>query len=71
VPRAGRYELRVTYSPYWRTRRGCVARSADGMTALTVRRPGTVVMRFAVTAARAVETLEGETGRCVSAVSAR
>ena len=71
VPHAGSYRLGVTYSPYWQTRQGCVTSSADGMTRLTVRRPGLVVLRFAVTAARVVDTLEGETRACVSSASAR
>jgi hypothetical protein len=65
VPRAGAYRLAVTYTPYWRSRAGCLQRSPDGMTELVVHRPGTVLLRFVVTPGRALETIAGRsTGRC-------
>jgi len=65
VPRAGAYRLAVTYTPYWWSRAACLQRSPDGMTELIVPRPGTVLLRFAVTPARALETIAGRsTGSC-------
>jgi hypothetical protein len=63
VPSAGSYELAVTYSPYWKTREGCVLPTPNGMTKLVVRRPGQVTLRFAFSATRALETLAGEQAR--------
>ena len=59
VPVPGTYRLNVTYAPYWHTRKGCLTRAPDGMTQLTVRRTGTVSIRFAVTATRALEAVVG------------
>jgi hypothetical protein len=59
VPLPGTYLLNVTYAPYWHTREGCLTRTPDGMTQLTVRRTGTVSIRFAVTATRALEAVVG------------
>lgn len=40
------YRLRVRYTPYWQVRRGalCLAPASDGMTRLTVRRPGSFLL---------------------------
>jgi hypothetical protein len=66
VPRAGTYRLGVNYSPYWQTRDGCVLPTPDGMTKLVVRRPGTVTLRFAFSAKRALQAIEGQQPRtCV------
>jgi hypothetical protein len=62
VPRAGTYGLAVTYTPYWQSRAACLQRSHNGMTELTVRRPGTVLLRFAVTPRRALATIAGRSG---------
>jgi hypothetical protein len=59
VPVPGTYRLNVTYAPYWHTRKGCLTETPDGMTQLTVRRTGTVSIRFAVTATRALEAMVG------------
>jgi hypothetical protein len=59
VPTPGTYRLNVTYAPYWHTRAGCLTRTPDGMTQLTVHRTGTVAIRFAVTATRALEAMVG------------
>jgi hypothetical protein len=59
VPRRGTYRLAVTYTPYWETRTACLSRTADGMTRLFVRRPGLVLLHFAVTPERALETIAG------------
>jgi hypothetical protein len=60
VPAAGTYQLNVTYAPYWHTPAGCLAPTLDGMSELTVVRPGIVSLRFGVTAGRALRTLVGE-----------
>jgi hypothetical protein len=62
VPRAGTYGLAVTYTPYWQSRAACLQRSPNGMTELTVRRPGTVLLRFAVTPRRVLATIAGSSG---------
>jgi hypothetical protein len=64
VPRAGTYTLGVMYAPYWHTTAGCVERTPDGMTKLLVRQPGTVMLRFQVTASRAFEALTGDAPEC-------
>ena len=64
VPKAGIYRLGVTYAPYWQTEAGCLGPRADGMTQLTVWKPGTVTLRFAVTAGRAVRELLGQQPEC-------
>jgi len=60
VPRRGTYTRGVTYAPYWHTQSGCVQKLPDGMMKVTVRRPGTILLHFAVTASRALEALAGE-----------
>jgi len=65
VPRVGTYRLGVTFTPYWLSRTACLQRSRSGMTELIVRRRGTVLLRFAVTPTRALETIAGEASeRC-------
>jgi hypothetical protein len=59
VPRRGSYRLAVTYTPYWESPSACLSRTADGMTRLFVRRPGIVLLHFAVTPERALETIAG------------
>ena len=56
----GSYRLSVSYSPYWSASSGCLGPEKDGMTALTVARPGIVSLRFEVTATRALEAVAGE-----------
>jgi hypothetical protein len=60
VSRRGSYRLSVTYTPYWQSRTACLERNADGMTRVVVRRPGLVLLRFAVTPTRALETIAGD-----------
>jgi hypothetical protein len=64
APVAGTYRLGVTYAPYWHTPAGCLSPSADGMTELTVRHPGIVSLRFAVTARRALAAVVGDNSDC-------
>jgi hypothetical protein len=60
VPRRGTYNLSVTYTPYWQSRTACLERTHDGMTRLVVRRPGRILLRFAVTPSRALATIAGD-----------
>jgi hypothetical protein len=60
VPAPGTYSLNVTYAPYWHTPSGCLGPASDGMSELTVTRPGPVVLTFVVTAGRVLRTLVGE-----------
>lgn len=60
VPAPGTYRLNVNYAPYWHTPSGCLSQTPDGMSELTVIRPGIVSLRFGVTAGRALRTLVGE-----------
>jgi hypothetical protein len=67
VPEPGRYRLNITYAPYWHSPSGCLRQTPDGMSELTVSRPGIVSLRFGVTAGRALRTLVGEEpGACRS-----
>jgi hypothetical protein len=59
VPLRGTYRLAVTYTPYWDSPTACLSRGTDGMTRLVVRRPGLVLLHFAVTPERALETIAG------------
>jgi hypothetical protein len=44
APRAGTYEIRVHFTPYWAlvSGQGCVGRGSEGWTEVDVRRPGTI-----------------------------
>ena len=44
----GRYRVAIRYSPYWRAGGGCVSRTADGATALSVSRPGRLTLTLDV-----------------------
>jgi hypothetical protein len=66
APRRGAYRLAVTYTPYWQSHTACLSRTADGMTRLYVHRPGLVVLHFAVTPERALETIAGRDGGACS-----
>ena len=66
LPRRGTYRLAVTFAPYWHIASGCVQELPNGMTKLSVRRPGTVLLHFAVTATSALRALEGKSGTACS-----
>lgn len=53
--RAGRFVVRVHFTPYWKLTRGsgCVARAPGGWTAVSVRGAGAVVVRASFSLARA------------------
>jgi hypothetical protein len=60
VPAPGSYRLNITYAPYWHTPFGCLRPTPDGMSELTVVRPGIISLSFGVTAGRALRALVGE-----------
>ena len=55
----GVYRVKLRWSPYWRASSGCVSRLKDGMTGLTVRRPGLVELGFKLSVGRGLQTLAG------------
>jgi hypothetical protein len=57
----GTYRVRVRWSPYWRASTGCVSKTADGMTELSARQPGTVELAFGLSVRRGLQTLTGLT----------
>jgi hypothetical protein len=64
LPHRGSYRVAVRYSPYWHASTGCVRKRTDGMISLHVAKPGSVQLRFVVTAASAVDAGIGETPHC-------
>ena len=63
VPTRGRYRVAASWSPYWKTSRGCLQRAGDGMIWLTVERPARVTLTVDVSARAALATLEGKQPR--------
>ena len=59
----GRYRVAASWSPYWKTSRGCIARGRDGMIGLTVPHAGRVELTVDVSARAALATLEGKRPR--------
>jgi hypothetical protein len=59
VAARGTYRIAVTYSAYWRASAGCLDRTPDGMTLLTVHRPGVIELAFTLNAARALSAVTG------------
>ena len=55
----GSYRVKVRWSPYWRASSGCVSKTADGMTRLSVRHAGLVELAFGLTVGRGLATLAG------------
>jgi hypothetical protein len=64
VPRPGTYGVNISYSPYWHTIGGCFRETQDGMTQFQARRAGVFVLRFAVTATRALDAVVGRSTTC-------
>ena len=56
----GRYRIAVSWSPYWKTNQGCLARTRDKMLSLTVQRAGRVELTVDVSAGAALASFEGE-----------
>jgi hypothetical protein len=64
VRRRGVYRIAVRYSPYLAPHGGCIAETRSGMTLLYARRSGIFRFRFAVTAAHALDALDGSRTTC-------
>ncbi len=64
--KAGRYRLRLRYTPYWRVVQGdaCVMPTASWTTELRVSSPGIVSLQFQVGLSRLVRTVLGRPARC-------
>ncbi len=64
--KAGRYRLRVRYTPYWRVVQGdaCVMPTSSWTTELRVTKPGLVTLQFQVGLSRVVSTVLGRPARC-------
>ena len=52
VGAAGDYRVAVRYSPYWRTKQGCISSTADKMIRLTAFRRGRIDLEFTVNVKR-------------------
>jgi hypothetical protein len=63
VRQAGTYRLAVRSSRYWRPSAGCLSRTGDGMTRLSVPRAGRVSLKFAPNAESALAALAGRSWR--------
>jgi hypothetical protein len=55
----GDYRVKLRWSPYWHASSGCVSKTEDGMTRLSVRHAGLVELRFRVSVGRGLQTLAG------------
>ena len=55
----GTYQVKVRWSPYWRASSGCVSKTRDGLTRLTVRHAGLVELGFRLSVGRGLRTLAG------------
>jgi hypothetical protein len=55
----GSYLVKVRWSPYWRASSGCVSKTKEGLTRLTVRHPGLVELGFRLSVGRGLQTLAG------------
>ena len=56
----GSYRVAASWSPYWKTNRGCLTRSRDGMVQLAVEQAGVAELTVDVSARAALATLEGK-----------
>jgi hypothetical protein len=59
VDKPGNYRVAVRWSPYWRTRQGCVSRESDGMVRLTAPHAGLIDLSMSPNLARGLATLAG------------
>jgi hypothetical protein len=55
----GDYRVKLRWSPYWHASSGCVSKTADGMTRLSVLRPGLVELDFQLSVGGGLRTLAG------------
>jgi hypothetical protein len=51
--------VKLRWSPYWRASSGCVSKTQDGLTRLTVRHAGLVELGFRLSVGRGLRTLAG------------
>jgi hypothetical protein len=65
----GTYRIRVRWSPYWLPSTGCVSRSSDGMTNMTIHETGLVQLAFSVNVHNGLQALAGDTPKSVCAPS--
>jgi hypothetical protein len=70
VGAAGRYRVALNYSAYWSSSRGCLTRRADGLTQLTVTRPGPVELTFSPSVDGALTMLGLDGGSCPASLRA-
>ena len=63
LDKPGNYRVALRWSPYWRTRQGCVSEEPDGMVRLTVARPGYVDLNMSPNLSRGLATLAGVDGK--------
>jgi hypothetical protein len=63
----GTYRLRVRWSPYWQPSTGCVSKSADGMTNITIRETGLIQLAFGVGVHSSLEALAGDAPKRICA----
>ena len=59
VEAPGTYKVKVRWSPYWRASSGCVSKTKDGMTRLSVPHAGLVELGFRLSVGRSLQTLAG------------
>jgi hypothetical protein len=59
VDAPGTYKVKVRWSPYWRASSGCVSKTPDGMTRLSVPHAGLVELGFRLSVGRSLQTLAG------------
>ena len=64
LPRPGRYQLGIRYTPYLAAPMACVSEASDGMTVLTSPSAGTVKVAFSVSASGALAALTGSRTTC-------
>ncbi|HEX3806135.1 MAG TPA: hypothetical protein VHV52_05065 [Gaiellaceae bacterium] len=63
----GTYRVRVRWSPYWQPSTGCVSKSADGMTNITIRETGLIQLAFGVGVQSGLEALAGDAPKRICA----
>ena len=63
VNKPGSYRVALRWSPYWRTRQGCVSEEPDGMVRVTAARAGYVDLSLSPTLSRGLATLAGVDGK--------
>jgi hypothetical protein len=59
VDAPGTYRVKVRWSPYWRSSSGCVSKTADGMTRLSVPHAGLVQLSLQLSVGGGLRTLAG------------